>query len=86
MCDSSAAYEVLVKEFMVSPQQQIEFLSSFQRLLAEGSFVSTYKCALLLSLADLRVALGQDQDAPLEIPTRRIVESDTSIPSLASSA
>jgi len=59
---------------MASPEQQIKFLSNLQRLLAEGSFVSTYKYALLLSLADLRVEHGRDDDAPLEIPTRRIGE------------
>ena len=59
---------------MASPAKQIEFLSHLQRLLAEGSFVSTYKYALLLSLADLSVELGKDDDAPLEIPTRRIGE------------
>lgn len=59
---------------MASPEKQIEFLSNLQRLLAEGSFVSTYKYALLLSLADLCVELGRDDDVPMEIPTRRIGE------------
>jgi len=59
---------------MASPEQQIEFLSNLQRLQAEGSFVSTYKYALLLSLADLCVEHGRDDDSPLEIPTRRIGE------------
>lgn len=59
---------------MASPEQQIEFLGNLQRLLTEGSFVSTYKYALLLSLADLCVELGYDDDAPLEIPTLRIGE------------
>jgi 5-methylcytosine-specific restriction endonuclease McrA len=59
---------------MASPEHQIEFLSNLQRLLVEGSFVSTYKYALLLSLADLCVELGRDEDAPLDIPTRRIGE------------
>ena len=62
---------------MASPEHQIAFLSNIQRLLVEGSFVSTYKHALLLSLADLCVELGRDgdeEDAPLEIPTRRIGE------------
>jgi hypothetical protein len=59
---------------MASPQYQIEFLSNLQRLLSEGSFVSTYKYALLLALADLSVELGRDDDLPLQIPTRRIGE------------
>lgn len=72
--DHSCQGQVLVDEAMASPEQQIQFLSNVQRLLAEGSFVSTYKYALLLSLADLCVEMGQDEDAPLEIPTRRIGE------------
>ena len=59
---------------MASAEQQIEFLRNLQRLLAGGSFVSTYKYALLLSLADLSVELGNDQDEPLQIPTRHIGE------------
>ena len=59
---------------MASPERQIEFLSDVQRLLSEGSFVSTYKYALLLALADLCVELGRDDDGPLEIPIRRIGE------------
>jgi hypothetical protein len=59
---------------MASPEQQIVFLSNVQRLLSEGSFVSTYKYALLLSLADLCVELGRDNDSALDIPTRRIGE------------
>ena len=59
---------------MASPETQIQFLSNLQRLLAEGSFVSTYKYALLLALADLCVESGRDDDTPLEIPTHRIGE------------
>src|SRR5262245_16566860 len=62
---------------MASPEQQIEFLTNLQRLLAEGLFVSTYKYALLLSLADLCVELGRDDDLPLDIPTRLIGEKFT---------
>jgi hypothetical protein len=59
---------------MASPEQQIEFLSNLQRLLAEGFFVSTYKYALLLSLADICVEHGRDNDTPLEISTQLIGE------------
>lgn len=59
---------------MACAEKQIEFLTNLQRLLSEGSFVSTYKYALLLALADLCIELGHDDDAPLEIPTRRIGE------------
>ena len=61
----------------VAPAKQIEFLSNFQRLLAEGSFVSTYKYALLLAVADLCVELGRDDDSPLDLPTRLIGEKFT---------
>jgi hypothetical protein len=37
---------------MATPEQQIEILTKFQRLLAGGSFVSICKYALLMSLAD----------------------------------
>lgn len=57
-----------------SPQHQIDFLTKLQRLLGEGSFVSTYKYALLMALADLCLELGDDDDAPLRIDTRRIGE------------
>jgi len=56
------------------PEQQIEFLINLQRLLNEGSFVATYKFALLSALADLCVENGSDTDAELDIPTRQIAE------------
>jgi hypothetical protein len=59
---------------MVSADQQIQFLTRFQRLLNEGSFVSTYKYALLMALADLSVELGNDDDESLEIETAKIAE------------
>ena len=43
-----------------SPETQLAFLSKLQRLFAEGDFTSTYKFALLISLADLAVELGRD--------------------------
>ena len=59
---------------MPTPESQIRFLTNFQRLLSEGSFVSTYKYALLMALADLAVERGSDDDRPLDIPTRLIAE------------
>jgi 5-methylcytosine-specific restriction endonuclease McrA len=58
----------------VAPQQQLEFLSSIQRLLAEGQFTATYKYALLLVIADICVECGYDSAAPLEIRTEKIAE------------
>jgi hypothetical protein len=55
-----------------NPEQQIRFLRDIQRLLAEGSFVASYKFALLHALADLAVLKGDDSGAPLDIGTRDI--------------
>src|SRR4051812_1192994 len=59
---------------MPQPEQQVEFLVNLQRLLEEGQFVSTYKYALLLALADISVEQGDDTDSQLEISTRSIAE------------
>jgi len=59
---------------MPSPESQIQFLTNLQRLLSEGSFVATYKYALLTALADIAVEHGWDDDRPLDIPTRLIAE------------
>ncbi len=42
--------------------------------LGEGSFVATYKYALLMALADIAVELGREDDSPLLIDTRLIAE------------
>lgn len=59
---------------MATPDYQIQFLVNLQRLLSEGSFVSTYKYALLMALADVAIERGQDDDQPLTIPTEWIAE------------
>ena len=59
---------------MASADEQIQFLTRFQRLLNEGSFVSTYKYALLMALADLSVELGGENDEALVIETNQIAE------------
>jgi hypothetical protein len=53
---------------------QIQFLQNLQRLLSEGSFVATYKYALLLALADISVENGNDSGDPLPIKTSQIAE------------
>ena len=53
---------------------QVAFLTNLQRLLEEGSFVATYKFALLLSLADLAVEKGDDSDRRLRLSTDEIAE------------
>jgi len=55
-------------------EQQIQFLVKIQRLLNEGTFVATYKFALLQALADLSVEKGDDSGDPLEIRTRDIAK------------
>ena len=57
-----------------SAAEQIDFLQKLQRLLAEGSFVASYKYALLQALADLAVITGADSGAPLRLTTRQIAE------------
>jgi 5-methylcytosine-specific restriction endonuclease McrA len=48
-------------------KEQIEFLVNLQRLLDEGSFVATYKFALLLALAELSIEKGDDAGAALDL-------------------
>jgi len=55
-----------------TPEEQVQFLRNIQRLLAEGSFVASYKFALIHSLADLAVLRGDDAGAPLAISTKDI--------------
>ena len=57
-------------ESPVPPKDQVAFLLNIQRLLQEGSFVATYKFALLHALADLAVSLGSEKNgaAPLHLP------------------
>lgn len=56
------------------PEQQIGFLTSLQRLLSEGSFVATYKYALLMALADIAVEKGSDDASELTISAHEIAE------------
>jgi hypothetical protein len=56
------------------PEDQVQFLFKVQRLLSEGSFVSTYKYALLLSLADLAVERGNDDTKELSLDTLDLAE------------
>jgi len=57
-----------------SPEEQIEFLVKIQRLFSEGSFVATYKFALLQALADLSVEKGDYSGDTLRISIREIAE------------
>jgi 5-methylcytosine-specific restriction endonuclease McrA len=55
-----------------SPEEQVQFLRNFQRVLAEGLFVASYKYALIHALADLAVLKGDDSGAPLDLTTKEI--------------
>jgi hypothetical protein len=54
--------------------QQLIFLKNIQRLLNEGSFVASYKFALLHALADLAIVKGDDSGDQLKLPIRDIAE------------
>ena len=45
---------------------QVDFLLNIQRLLNEGKFVSTYKFALLMAIADLCIEMGEVLKVPLK--------------------
>jgi hypothetical protein len=53
---------------------QLQFLKNIQRLLNEGSFVASYKFALLHALADLAIVKGDDSGAPLPLAITDIAE------------
>jgi hypothetical protein len=57
-----------------SSDEQVQFLLRVQRLLAEGSFVATYKHALLLSIADICIEKGDDSGGRLRITTGELAE------------
>ena len=57
-----------------SADAQLSFLSKVQRMFAEGDFTATYKCALLIALADLAVELGKDDGDELLLAVRQIAE------------
>jgi len=57
-----------------SAEEQLEFLTKIQRLFNESDFSSTYKYALLISLADLAIELGKDDNSELELTNRQIAE------------
>lgn len=55
-------------------RDQIRFLQQLQRILSDGTFVATYKYALLHALADLAVIHGDDSGRALTLSTRQIAE------------
>lgn len=57
-----------------SSEEQVTFLLHIQRLLSEGSFVATYKHALLLSIADICVERDDASGGRLRITTEELAE------------
>lgn len=55
-----------------SAETQLQFLGKLQRLFSEGDFTATYKFALLISLADLAVELGNDTSQELVLTNRQL--------------
>jgi 5-methylcytosine-specific restriction endonuclease McrA len=55
-------------------EEQLDFLTKVLRLFNESDFSSTYKYALLISLADLAIELGKDDDSELGLSNRQIAE------------
>jgi hypothetical protein len=56
------------------PERQVQFLVDVRRLLSDGSFVATYKFALLLSLAELAVEGVDESTESLSVGTRDLAE------------
>lgn len=63
-----------VEVSQVSAEQQLKFLKQIQQILQLGSFSSSYKFALLISLSRLAIEQGQDTGAALELSYLDIAE------------
>ena len=57
-----------------SPTDQIRFIANVERILAEGSFVATYKYALLVALVELAIERGDDSNRELVLPIHDIAD------------
>lgn len=53
---------------------QLDFLNKLQRILGEGSFVASYKYALILAIAELSVEKSAARDGTLVVPLRELSE------------
>jgi 5-methylcytosine-specific restriction endonuclease McrA len=58
----------------LSPRAQLVFLEKIQRLFDEGEFSATYKFALMLTLIELAIECGTDDDAELILPLDAVAE------------
>lgn len=57
-----------------SPEEQVRFIANIERILSEGSFVATYKYALLVALVELAIERGDDSNRELPLPIRDIAD------------
>ncbi len=55
-------------------QEQLKFLKNIQLILQSGSFSSTYKFALLISLSRLAIEKGEDSGKSLSLEYAEIAE------------
>lgn len=55
-------------------EDQIRFIAHIERILSEGSFVATYKYALLVALVDLAIERGDESNRELTLPIRDIAD------------
>ena len=55
-----------------SAEAQVQFIANIERILSEGSFVATYKYALLVALVELAIEYGNESDCELVLPIRDI--------------
>ena len=61
-------------DFIPTAQQQLKFLKNIQLILQSGSFSSSYKFALLISLSRLAIERGEDTGACLTLEYTEIAE------------
>ena len=61
-------------EAVPTPQEQLKFLKHIQQILQSGTFTSTYKFALLMSITRLAIEQGQDTGAALRLDYLDIAE------------
>ena len=62
-----------------SYEYQVQFLQNIQRILKEGVFTSTYKFALLHSIADYCIEQGNDDDSELIVPIKELASKFISL-------
>lgn len=63
-----------MSDFIPTAQEQLKFLKNIQLILQSGSFSSTYKFALLISLSRLAIEKGEDSGESLSLEYAEIAE------------